>query len=77
MKRVFFVHAKWDDEAKVWFVEQSDIPGLVTEAPTAELLIQHVCELAPDLIELNSTDGNDVPVELLWSGSQKLHLANC
>lgn len=77
MKQVYFIYAKWDDDAKVWFAEQSDIPGLVTEAPTAERFLEHVCELVPDLIESNSADGSDVPVELLWSGRQKLQLASC
>ena len=75
MKRVYTIHAKWDDDAQVWFVDQSDIPGLATEAPTPELLIKHVRELVPDLINLNSLENGNVPVEMLWSGSQRLNLA--
>lgn len=76
MQRSYTIYAKWDDEAQVWFVDQTDIPGLVTEAPTPEQFIEHVKELALDLIEMNDSVSNDVPVELLWSGSQKLRLAS-
>ncbi len=34
-----FVRAAWDDEAKVWYVEQCVIPGLATEADTIEALM--------------------------------------
>ena len=75
MHRNYTVRAEWDDDAKVWFVAESDIPGLATEAPTTTQLSQHITELAPQLIELNEQDGTDVPVDLLWNGSQKLCLA--
>ena len=77
MQRIYTIYARWDDEAQVWFVAQSDIPGLATEAPTQEQFIQHIKELAPDLIEMNKSNCPDVPVELLWSGGQKVSLANC
>jgi hypothetical protein len=35
-----FVRAAWDDEAKVWHVEECDIPGLAIEADTPEALMQ-------------------------------------
>ena len=78
MQRIYTIWAKWDDEAKVWYVGQSDIPGLATEAPTTEKFVQNVTDLAGDLIALNSSGNvDDTPVELLWSGSQKLSLARC
>jgi uncharacterized protein DUF1902 len=32
------VRADWDDEAQVWVATSSDLEGLVTEAPTLEVL---------------------------------------
>ena len=75
MQRIYTIYAKWDDKAQVWFVDHSDIPGLVTEAPTQEQFIQHIRELAPELIALDDLDQQEVPVELLWSGGQKLSIA--
>lgn len=48
------VHFAYDDEAEVWYVAKSDIPGLVLEADTPADLMNRVAEAAPELIELNS-----------------------
>ncbi len=50
MRRHAFVRAAWDDEAKVWFVEDSDISGLVTEAETLDGLRQRIRDVLPDLL---------------------------
>ena len=36
--RLIVVTAKYDDDANVWYVEESNVPGLRTEAPTIEAL---------------------------------------
>jgi predicted RNase H-like HicB family nuclease len=51
MKRHAIVRAAWDDEAKVWYVEESDIPGLATESETLEGLRQRIRDIIPDLLE--------------------------
>lgn len=50
----FKIFAIWDDEAEVWSVEDSDVPGLVTCAATVEQLHQNCLDLIPELLELNS-----------------------
>ena len=45
------ISAAWDDEAKVWYVRKSDIPGLATEADTLEALQQRVRDIIPDLLD--------------------------
>ncbi|HRK25016.1 MAG TPA: DUF1902 domain-containing protein [Beijerinckiaceae bacterium] len=60
MRRYAVVRAAWDDEVKVWYVEESDVPGLATEAPTLENLKQRVRDIIPDLLE----GQNDIPEEL-------------
>ncbi|MBX9930926.1 MAG: DUF1902 domain-containing protein [Methylobacterium sp.] len=47
-----------DDEARVWFVEETDIPGLVTEAPTLDALRLKLLALIQDLLDL------DAPAEI-------------
>lgn len=47
------VHLAHDDEADVWYVAASDIPGLVLESDTVEQLIARIKEAAPQMIELN------------------------
>jgi predicted RNase H-like HicB family nuclease len=47
------VRAHWDPDARVWWAESEDIPGLVTEARTFDELVSNVCALIPGLLELN------------------------
>lgn len=47
------VRAEWDEEAKVWFVVESDIPGLAAEGATAEELEAKLSVIVPELAALN------------------------
>ena len=44
------VRAQWDPEAGVWWAESADLPGLVSEAPTLDALIERVSSVIPDLL---------------------------
>lgn len=59
MKRTFFVVAKWDPDAHVYF-SQSDIQGLHIEAGTWEEFESLVAELAPELIIENHLGADDL-----------------
>jgi predicted RNase H-like HicB family nuclease len=65
--RTYTVSCEWDAEARVWYVAESDVPGLVTEAPTLEVLEAKLHQMIPELLELNG--GLDphqaVPFELI------------
>jgi predicted RNase H-like HicB family nuclease len=52
--RAFTVRAEWDPEAEVWYVSESDVPGLATEAATIEELKRKLDVMVPELIELNA-----------------------
>ncbi|HEX2724469.1 MAG TPA: DUF1902 domain-containing protein, partial [Beijerinckiaceae bacterium] len=60
MRRYAVVRVAWDDEAKVWFVQETDIQGLVTEAATLEELRRKVPMIVRDLLE----DEHDRPEEI-------------
>jgi predicted RNase H-like HicB family nuclease len=51
---VYLVRAHWDDEAKVWWAESDEVPGLASEAATFEQLDENVRAIAPELLALNS-----------------------
>lgn len=63
------VKLAYDDEAAVWFVQESNLPGLAAEASTLDELVSRIPGLIMDLIEENGFDlGNeasDVPVEII------------
>ena len=43
----------WDDEAKVWIAESSNIPGLCLESSSFDELIEDVRFTAPEMLLLN------------------------
>ncbi len=51
MKKVnILVNALWDDEALVWVATSEQVPGLVTEASTAEELEKKLIVMIPELL---------------------------
>ena len=44
---------QWDSEAAVWVAESEDVPGLVAEADSPNVLVQKLRTLIPELLELN------------------------
>ncbi len=67
----FKVVATWDPEASVWYVSDTDVPGLSTEADTIEHLNQKLMVMIPELLILNGVlekrdnDYLEVPYELM------------
>jgi hypothetical protein len=49
----FHVWIAWDDEASVWYVRDSDLPGLVAEGETVDALRAKVLGLVYELAPLN------------------------
>lgn len=50
---VYKVEAFWDREAQVWVAESEDVPGLVTEANTIEVLTDKLKQMIPELLLVN------------------------
>ncbi|MEO8098709.1 MAG: DUF1902 domain-containing protein [Acidobacteriota bacterium] len=55
---VYEIRAQWDSEAGVWVAESEDVPGLVAEANSPNVLVQKLKTLIPDLLELNGVLSN-------------------
>ena len=53
LQGVYEVLAQWDGEAGVWVAESEDVPGLVAEADSPNVLVQKLRTLIPELLELN------------------------
>lgn len=49
----FFVAVEWDEEAQAWYVADSDVPGLATEAPSMDQMIAKLKVMVPELLEEN------------------------
>jgi hypothetical protein len=64
------VKAAWDDEARVWYTEDSSLPGLNLEAETLDELRNKLPGAIEDLLE---GDGRrEVPFELITPGLVKI-----
>ena len=50
---VYEILAQWDSEADVWVAESEDVPGLVAEADSPNVLAKKLRILIPELLELN------------------------
>ncbi len=74
----FKVNCAWDDEAGVWYIAESNVPGLAVEAPNEEAMIEEILAAIPELLMANNVieqpAEKDVPLELLWQRSQMLNL---
>ena len=61
------VKATFDPEARMWFVEDSDLEGVNAEAPTLEALLEKLPNVVADLLEANGAEAghHDIPIELI------------
>lgn len=46
----------WDAEASVWVATSEDVPGLVLESPSMDVLIKKIESAVPELMSLNGKD---------------------
>lgn len=72
-----FVRAEWDEDARVWVATSDDVPGLATEAETAEALMDKLKVMIPELLEANGyTDDEEISFELFsrrFETTRRLH----
>jgi len=65
-ERIYFVKADWDEDAGVWSVSNTDVPGLAAEAATPEALLALLNTLIPELVELNGGGADpSIPYSLM------------
>lgn len=65
-RKPLVVNATWDDVAKVWVATSEDVPGLVAEAPSLDILVPKLRTLIPELLDCNGhSDGDEIPFKLV------------
>lgn len=57
------VQATYDPDAGVWWAESEDLPGLVSEAPTLDALIDRVMAVAGELLAANGTSAAGISLQ--------------
>ena len=63
MPDVFHIQAFKDAEANVWWCTSDDIPGLVSEGPTFDALVDRALQVIPELLALNGAPSGKVSLE--------------
>jgi predicted RNase H-like HicB family nuclease len=65
--KTYTVSCLWDAEARMWYVDETDVPGLATEAATLEDMERKLQRMIPELLQLNDApeSGQPVPFELI------------
>ncbi len=51
---VWTVHANYDPGDRIWYIVDTDVPGLTTEGDTLERLGERATAVLPELLELNA-----------------------
>jgi predicted RNase H-like HicB family nuclease len=64
---LIIIRAKFDPDADVWFVEDSDFPGINAEASTLEALVKKLPAIVEDLVEAAGFEGTerDIAIEVI------------
>jgi hypothetical protein len=77
---VFKVYVRFDDDAQVWYVHDSNVPGLHAESGSLDELRVDVLALIPELLKANGVNVADrnqghksVPFDLI--AQQRNHTA--
>jgi predicted RNase H-like HicB family nuclease len=70
MTTTITVKADWDDEAQVWYIKESDLPGLHIEAETPVELYSKLPGAIEDLLE--GTGEQEVSFDFITPGRVKI-----
>lgn len=63
MSETKHIRASYDADAHVWWADSDDVPGLVSEAPTLEGLMDRVEAVAGELMAANGVASGPVCLE--------------
>lgn len=75
MRRYIVVRAAWDDEAKVWYVQECDIPGVATEAESVEELRRKIPIVIGDLLEDDAERPSELEIDFIAYAHDRVTLA--
>jgi Domain of unknown function (DUF1902) len=71
---IIVVKADWDPEGEVWVATSADVPGMVAESPTIEMLRPKVIAMIEDLIEEGAVafDLREISVHFIASSTESM-----
>jgi hypothetical protein len=72
MKQSYRIEVDFDQDAGVWYVLDSNLPGLMTEAATLDEMVARLKMIVPDLLDVIAECGGEpdgdtpVPMEVIF-----------
>ena len=60
MKEMYTISFAWDDEARVWIATSDDVPGLVLEHGSFDVLLERVRLAVPELLAMGDVLYGDI-----------------
>lgn len=81
MAHTYHATVSWDEEVGVWYVSDTDFPGLVAEADTQRELVRKIHQLVPELFEANrhlfdNAISETIPLQLTSSRLEAIKLVD-
>ena len=81
MVRTYHATMSWDEEVEVWYVSDTDFPGLVAEADTQRELVRKIHQLVPELFAANrhlfdNAISETMPLQLISSRLEAIKLVD-
>ena len=78
-EKTYTIVCAFDAEARVWYVADSDVPGLSVEASSKKAMLARIRDAVPELLQLNvhlnAQQIERAPIELMWaSHAQRIRL---
>jgi hypothetical protein len=62
----YSIHIAWDAEVNLWYIAESNVPGLVGEAPTWESMMALLRERVPEMLAENHCPADaGIPLQVL------------
>jgi len=72
MKNEYKITFMWDDEAEVWIATSEDVPGLILEHDSLDVLMARVRLAAPEMLELNCGHAGEAWFDFVMSHHERL-----
>ena len=66
----------WDGEAERWFSTSEDIPGLILESSSFDVLLHRVKCAAPEMLELNRNYTGEIHLSIVTEHIEVLAAAS-
>ena len=70
----YIINLIWDNEAAVWVATSEDVPGLVLESGSFDALIERLRFAVPELLSLNSPQGETMNLTFVSQRSERIAL---